>query len=75
MDSRIFVGGTIATKEWRKFVKKALWFLLFMPVTLLVIPIGMVWLVSFGHLNLLGIWTSTMDKVGGEAGCGGVSNG
>lgn len=63
MEGKVFVNSAIATKEWRRFIKVAFWFLVFMPICLLVIPFGLIWVVSLGHINLLGIWDSLTEKI------------
>jgi len=63
MEKKIFVNSAIATSEWRKAVGKVLCFLLLGSLALTAIPLGILWFISLGHINLLGIWLSTIDMI------------
>lgn len=53
---KVLENGAIATKSWRNWVGKFLIFLLgVLPVFVLLLPAGIVWLISLGHMNFCGI--------------------
>lgn len=64
MNNRVFVNGTIATKSWRETVRKILLFPFFILVMLSVVPAVLIWFVSLGHINLVGVWAKYFDSIG-----------
>lgn len=63
MESKVFLDGAIATKSWRGLVGKTLLFVLvLMPLFLLCVPAGFIWLVSLGHINFVGIMTKCFES-------------
>lgn len=62
MENKIFINSSIATKEWKRLTKKTLWFLLFMPLVLLVIPACILWFITLGHVNFMDLWFSAVDR-------------
>lgn len=64
MDSKILANGAVATKPWRQVVGKALLFLLAIPLVALIVVSGVLWFVSLGHINLLGVlWDGWFDQL------------
>jgi len=64
MKKSILVDGAIATKTWRNMVSRGLIFLFaVMPLVLLIVPAGVIWFLSLGHINLLGILDSCFSKL------------
>ena len=64
MDSKILANGAVATKTWRQTVGKALLFLLAIPLMVLIVVSGVLWFISLGHINFLGIlWDGWFDKL------------
>ena len=57
MDNKVFVNGALATESWRKIVGGALMLFFLIPWALLIFPMGIIWFVSLGHINLFGIWS------------------
>lgn len=67
MSGKVLVDGAVATKQWRSWVSRAFLFFGIYPLILLPVIAGILWFVSLGHVNLLGVSTKPIgwwiDKV------------
>ena len=63
MDSKVFQNGAIATKQWVKSMSSVGLFIVQMLIILLIAPAGILWLITLGHINLVGIMFEWLDNV------------
>ncbi len=64
MKNKVLVNGNMVTKSWRRVVGKFAFFtLVIMPLVLLLIPAGAIWLLSLGHLNFIGVLNEYLIKI------------
>lgn len=63
MSGKILVNSSIVTKAWREGVGRILCFCLLVPCLVLVLPVGLIWFVSLGHINLFSFWLRYYDML------------
>lgn len=65
MDSKILVDGAVATKVWKETVGGILLFIFgLVPLAVLVMLMVVPWLLSLGHINLVGVLGGVFEKLG-----------
>jgi hypothetical protein len=63
MDNKILVNHSIVTESWKISMGKIGLFIVMIPYALLIIPAGLIWFLSLGHVYLVGIWLQGMEWV------------